>query len=127
MGSQPKAVYDGVSKKMLTVIIAMLAIILLPVTSVSLPLSRIALTVSNMDTQSSVSVTVTVHQADDGYFNFILTPGEEHTVSCPVRAGTHDVFLSYWFSSGQDYWLYRSSSCNVWPFETEDIEITLSS
>jgi len=71
MGSKPKGVADGVSKKMLIVIIVMLAIILLPATMMSLPFSRVVFTVSNMDTRRSVSVTMTVCDANDGYFDFV--------------------------------------------------------
>jgi hypothetical protein len=49
----------------------MLAIILLPATMMSLPFSRVVFTVSNMDTRRSVSVTMTVCDANDGYFDFV--------------------------------------------------------
>jgi len=124
MSSKPKQGAEGVSKRMTVVIIAMLAIILLPVTLVSLPLSKIVFTVTNMD-GTGVSVTITVYDASDGYFDFVLAPDEGTTVSCTVTAGTHDVYLRYWFSDDQYYGNSTWTSYSVSLFETEQVKFEL--
>jgi uncharacterized protein (DUF2141 family) len=122
--AKPKGVVDGVSRRVMLVIIAMLAIILLPATMVSLPLSKMVITVSNME-QRGVSVLITVYDASDGYFDFFLSAEEEHTVSCTVTAGTHEIYLRYVFSDDQYYGNYVSRSYSVLPFETEYVVFDL--
>lgn len=124
MDPKPKRGADGVSRGVMLVIIALLVIILLPATMVSLPLSKIVVTVTNMD-QRGVTVYITVYDTSDGYFDFVLTAGEEHTISCVVAAGTHEVYLRYMFSDEMYYGHSSTTSYSVMPFETEHMAFDL--
>ena len=129
MISQPKGPVDGVSRRMMVVIIAMLVIILLPATMMSQPFSKMVITVSNMDATRSASVYLDVRGASDGYYSLLLAPGQEQTVTCPVRAGTHDVHLQYWYAGDHSSLAYGQSiweSYSVWLFETEEVKFNLA-
>ena len=129
MGSQPKGALDGVSKRVKVAIIAMLLIILLPATIASLPLSKVIITFSNVDEKKSVSIYLDVRGAGDGHFSLLLAPGQEQTVTCPVRVGTHDIYLQYWFSGDRSSLAYGQSrweSYSVWLFETEEMRFDLA-
>jgi hypothetical protein len=128
MGSNPKAISDGVSKKMLAVIIAMLAIILLPVTVVSVPLSKMVITITNTDTEDSVTGYLSVHGANYGSNEILLTPGDERVLSYSLKAGTYDVYIYYSFQTEQQYNGSRSFSASVSlsMFETEEVQIDLA-
>ncbi len=128
MGSQPKAVSDGVSKKMLIVIIAMLAIILLPVIMISVPLSKVVITITNTDTEDSVTSYLSIYGADYGSNEIILMPGDKRVLSYSLKAGTYDVYIYYSFQNGQQYYGGRSFSTSVSlsMFETEEVRIELA-
>ena len=129
MGSQLKSAIDGVSRRVKVVIIAMLVLILLPATMMSQPFSKLVITVSNMDAGRSASVYLDVRGANDGHFDFVLMPGQERTISCPVRAGTHDVYLQYWHSGDHSSLAYGQliwESYSVWLFETEEVKFNLA-
>lgn len=128
MGSTPKAVSDGVSKKMLIVIIAMLAIILLPVTVVSVPLSKMVITITNTDTEDSVTGYLSVYGANYGSNEILLTPGDERVLSYSLNAGTYDVYIYYSFQNEQQYYGGRSfrASVSLSMFETEEVQIDLA-
>lgn len=127
MGSQPKAVSDGVSKKMLIVIIAMLAIILLPAILVSVPFSKVVITITNTDTEYSVTGHLSVYGAYYGSNEILLMPGEERVLSYSLKAGTYDVYLYYSFLNGS-YFYDRSfrTPVSVSMFETEEVRIELA-
>lgn len=127
MPPRPMGFDGGVSRRMTAVIVAMLLIILLPATMMSLPLSKIAVTVSNMEDDSPVSVDLRVYDSDDGYFSFVLEPGQDRTVTCTVTAGTHGIHVYYNFPSSQYYGHSVSESCSVSLFETEHVGILLYS
>ena len=129
MSSRPKGAIDGVPTRVMVAIIAMLVLILLPATLMSQPFSKIVITVSNTDAEKAVSVYLDVRGADDGYFSLLLAPGQEQTVTCPVRAGTHDVHLQYWYSGDHSSLAYGQSiweSYSVWLFETEEVKFDLA-
>ncbi len=110
----------------MVVIIAMLVIILLPATMVSLPLSKMVITVSNAGAEKLVTVSIIVYGADDGYFDFILMPGDERAVTCPIKTGTYDVRIRYWFSGEENYDQRIWESYSVYPFETEKAKFNLA-
>ncbi|MBE3043858.1 hypothetical protein IMZ48_15040 [Candidatus Bathyarchaeota archaeon] len=128
MGSKPKAVSDGVSKKMLIVIVAMLAIIMLPVIVVSVPFSKVVITITNTDTEYSVTGHLGVYGAGYGSNEILLTPGDERVLSYSLKAGTYDVYLYYSFENEQQYYGGRSfsKSVSLSMFETEDVQIDLA-
>lgn len=122
MASQKKDAEGAVSKRMKLVIVVILLFILLPATVMSLPLSTIEVTVTNLDSDKGLSVHITVHDAEDGYFSAYLLPGEQETFSCTVNAGTHQITGQYWPDGGGYYYgSSLSASCSVWPFETESV------
>ena len=127
MGSQTKTSSDGVSKRMLIVIIAMLAIILLPVTVVSVPTSKVVITITNADSEDSVICHLSVYGVDYGGNEILLTPGDERVQSYSLKAGTYDIYVSYTFQTDQQYY-FRSfgTSFNVSIFETEEVQIDLA-
>jgi hypothetical protein len=127
MGSQPKAVSDGVSKKMLIVIIAMLAIILLPVIAVSVPFSRVVITITNTDTEDPVTGHLNVYGAHYGSNEILLMPGEERALSYSLKAGTYAVYMYYSFQNDSQYnFRSFSTSVSVSIFETEEVQIDLA-
>ena len=126
MGSHMKTSSDGVSKRMLTVITAMLAIILLPATVVSVPTSKVVITICNTDTTYSVTCHLSVYGVNDGGHDFILMPEDERVLSYSVKAGTYDIYISFTFENDPPY-SYRSfgTSVSVSIFETEQVPIDL--
>jgi hypothetical protein len=131
MGSQPKTVSDGASTKMLIVIIAMLAIILLPAIVVSVPFSKVVITITNADTEDSVTAHLSVYGTNYGNNEIFLMPGNERVLSYPLKAGTYDVYIYYLFQNvfqndSQYYGRSFSTSVSVSIFETEEVEVTLS-
>jgi hypothetical protein len=127
MGSQTKAAADGVSKKMMIVIAAMLAIILLPVTVVSVPTSKVVITIYNTDTTYSVTCHLNVYGVDHGSKEFILVPEDERVLSYSLMAGTYDIYISYSFENDPPY-NFRSfgTSFSVSIFETEVVLVDLT-
>ena len=128
MGSKPKAVSGEVSKKMLIVIVGMLAIILLPVIIVSVPFSKVVITITNTDTQESVTGYLSVNAGSYGSSEIILMPGDERVLSYCLKAGTYYVFIYYSFENEHQYYGGRSFSTSVSlsMFETEEVQIDLS-
>ena len=128
MGSKPKAVPDGVSKKMLIVIIAMLAIILLPLIIVSVPLSKVVITITNRDTEDSVTGYLSVYGTNYINNDILLMPGDERVLSYSLKAGTYDVHIYYSFQNEQQYYGGRSFSTSVSlsMFETEEVQVDLA-
>lgn len=116
------------SRRMNVVIVVMLLIILVPVTIVSQPLSKIVVSVSNAEAQKTASVSIIVYgTGGNGRFDFYLSPGETHEVSCAVVMGEHDVRVRYWFSGqvSNDQWIWEKYS--LWPFEVERAKFQLVS
>jgi len=127
MGSQQKAVSDGVSKKMLIVIIAMLAIILLPAIVVSVPFSKVVITITNADTEYSVTGYLSVYGANYDINEILLMPGDERVLSYSLKAGTYDVYIYYSFQNESQYYGRSfSASVSLSMFETEDVQIDLA-
>ncbi len=109
MGSQPKAGNDGVSRRMLIVIIALLAIIV------------------NSDTEDSVSGYLSVNGADYDSSQVFLTPGEVQVLSYSLKAGTYEVYMYYSFQNDQYYSRsFGPMSIDVAMFETQHVHITLA-
>jgi hypothetical protein len=126
MGPQPKTVSDGVSKKMLIVIVAMLAIILLPATLVSVPFSRIVITITNADTEDQVTGHLSVYGADYGSDEIVLLPGDERVLSYSLKAGTYQVYIYYSFQNDQYYGRSFGTTVSLAMFETEEVGVTLT-
>ena len=127
MGSTPKAVSDGISKKMLIVIIAMLAIILLPAILVSVPTSKVVITITNADTVYSVTGYLSVYGANYDINEILLMPGDERVLSYSLKAGTYDVYIYYSFQNESQYYGRSfSASVGLSMFETEEIQIDLA-
>lgn len=125
MGSQPKAISDGVSRRMLIAIIAMLAIILLPVIVASVPLSKVVITITNSDTDYSATCYLSVYGTNYANSQMVLEPGEEIVLSYTVMAGTYQVFVYYSFLSEQYYGRSFSTTVSLSILETEKVEVTL--
>lgn len=127
MSSTPKAVSDGISKKMLIVIIAMLAIILLPAILVSVPTSKIVITITNADTVYSVTGYLSVYGANYDINEILLMPGDERVLSYSLKAGTYDVHIYYSFQNESQYYGRSfSASVSLSMFETEEVQIDLA-
>lgn len=127
MDSTPKAVSDGVSKKMLIVIIAMLAIILLPAILVSVPTSKVVITITNADTVYSVTGYLSVYGANYDINEILLMPGDERVLSYSLKAGTYDVYIYYSFQNESQYYGRSfSASVSLSMFETEEVQIDLA-
>jgi hypothetical protein len=127
MGSTPKAVSDGISKKMLIVIIAMLAIILLPAILVSVPTSKVVITITNADTVYSVTGYLSVYGANYDINEILLMPGDERVLSYSLKAGTYDVYIYYSFQNESQYYGRSfSASVSLSMFETEEVQIDLA-
>ncbi len=125
VGSQPKAISDGVSRRMLIAIIAMLAIILLPVIVASVPLSKVVVTITNSETDLSATCHLSVYGTNYANSEMVLEPGEEIGLSYTVMAGTYQVFVYYSFLSEQYYGRSFSTTVSLSIFETEKVEVTL--
>jgi hypothetical protein len=127
MGSQPKTVSDGVSKKMLIVIIAMLAIILFPAILVSVPFSKVVITITNVDTVYPVTGYLSLYAADYGTSIITLMPGDERVLSYPLKAGTYDISMYYTFQNDSQYnGGTFMTTVSVSMFETEEVHIELA-
>jgi len=127
MDSTPKAVSDGISKKMLIVIIAMLAIILLPAILVSVPTSKVVITITNADTVYSVTGYLSVYGANYDINEILLMPGDERVLSYSLKAGTYDVHIYYSFQNESQYYGRSfSASVSLSMFETEEVQIDLA-
>ncbi|MCJ7464514.1 MAG: hypothetical protein MUO81_07205 [Thermoplasmata archaeon] len=127
MSSTLKAVSDGISKKMLIVIIAMLAIILLPAILVSVPTSKIVITITNADTVYSVTGYLSVYGANYDINEILLMPGDERVLSYSLKAGTYDVHIYYSFQNESQYYGRSfSASVSLSMFETEEVQIDLA-
>jgi len=128
MGSKPRAVSGEVSKKMLIVIVGMLAIILLPVIIVSVPFSKVVITITNTDTQESVTGYISVYGTNYINNDVLLLPGDEQVLSYSLKAGTYHVYIYYSFQNEQYYYGGRTFSTYVSlsMFETEEVQIDLA-
>lgn len=126
MGSQPRATSDGVSRRMLVAIIAMLAIILLPAIVVSVPLSKVVITITNSETSYSATCYLSVYGTNYANSQIVLLPGDDIVLSYTVMAGTYQVYVYYSFLSEQYYGRSFSTIVSLSIFETEEVEVTLS-
>lgn len=125
-GSKPKAAADGVSKKMLIVIVAMLAIILLPAVISSMPLSKMVITITNADTEDRATCYLSVYGANLDNKEIVLMPGDEQVLSYSLKAGTYEVHVYYSFQDEQYYGRSFGTTVSMTMFETEHVDITLT-
>ena len=124
--SKPKPAADGVSKRMIVVIIAMLAVILVPAVVSTIPTCRLIITATNMDTENQATCELWSIGGDYATSMISIDPGEEHVWTYHLMPGTYYVHMYYWFEdqnySGRSF--YESVELSM--FETETIEVELA-
>jgi hypothetical protein len=123
--SKPKPPANGVSRKMLVVIVAMLAVILVPVAVSSIPTCKLVIKATNTDTEDEVTCYLMSIGGDYGS-NFIsIDPGEEHVWTYHLMPGSYYVNIDYWFEDANYSGRSFSETVTLFLFETETVKAEL--
>lgn len=115
---------EGMSWKMIAVIVAMLLVIIVPAAVMTLPLSKVVITLTNLDTMRSVDGHLSVFGVAS-YVQFSLEAGEEREWTYTLSAGSYSVNVNYLYPGVDSYYDYTWRSFTVSFMGTEEVNVYL--